>query len=109
MRLNEYQNLSKRTLPNDGLKDNLTNYALGLVGESAEVSEHIKKVVYHGHKLDPEKVKGELGDVLHYAAGLASFLGLTLEDVGYSNIQKLKARYPDGFNEDASRNREEYQ
>lgn len=105
MRLNEYQNLSKRTLPNDGLKDNLTNYALGLVGESAEVSEHVKKAVFHGHKLDVDKLKEELGDQLHYAAGLASFLGLTLEEIAYDNIKKLEKRYKDGFSKEASRNR----
>lgn len=91
MRLNEYQELSKRTLPKrSSLREKLLNYSLGVVGEAAEISEHVKKASFHGHKLDPEKIKGELGDVLHYVAGLATFLGFTLEDVAAHNIEKLK-------------------
>lgn len=108
MRLNEYQNLSKRTLPNKGIRDNLSNYGMGIVGEAGEVTDYLKKVLHHGHKLSVDKLKEELGDILHYAAGLATFLDLTLEEIAYENIEKLKKRYPDGFSEEASRNREEY-
>ncbi len=105
MRLNEYQNLSKRTLPEGELKDKLANYGMGIAGEAAEVTDELKKVVFHGHDLDADKIKKELGDCLHYIAGIATFIGLTLEDVAYSNIKKLEKRYPSGFSEEASRNR----
>lgn len=109
MRLNEYQNLSKRTLPNKGLRDNLSNYGMGIAGEAGEVVDALKKVLHHGHDLEVDKVKKELGDCLHYIAGIATFLDLTLEEIAYENIEKLKKRYPSGFSEEASRNREEYQ
>lgn len=113
MNFNEYQDLSKRTMPYfDGKKEtfmkNITNYALGFVGEAAEASDEIKKVVFHGHIMNVEKVTKEIGDNLHYAAGLCSLLGVKLEDVAKQNIEKLQGkggRYEHGFSHEASRNR----
>lgn len=105
MELNEYQNLSKRTLPRGHFKEESTNYALGLTGESGEVADLIKKWAFHGHILNIEELKKELGDVLHYVAGLATFHGLELEEIAEANIDKLKKRYPDGFSKEASKNR----
>lgn len=105
MNLNEYQTLSTRTLPKGNRLNNLSNYAMGLCGESGEVTDELKKVIYHGHDLNVEKIENGLGDVLHYLSGLASMLELSLEDVARKNIEKLKERYPDGFTEERSRNR----
>lgn len=107
MNLNEYQTLSRRTLPKDGYFNNLSNYGMGISGESGEVTDELKKFLYHGHKLDIEKVKGELGGVLHYLAGIATMLEIDLSDVAQSNINKLRNRYPSGFNSEDSINRRE--
>lgn len=96
--LNEYQELSKRTMPkihNDMVK---ANYALGLTGEAGECGDLIKKEVFHGHPVDVDKVKKELGDTFHYMAGLATLYGLTLQEIAEANIDKLRTRYPQGFN-----------
>jgi len=84
---------------------NVANYALGIAGEAGEVADAVKKEIFHGHTSDREALKKELGDVLHYVAGLAWMYGFTLDEVATANIQKLMARYPDGFSEEASRNR----
>ena len=42
-----------------------------------------------------------------YIAEIATVLGVTLEDVLTRNIEKLKARYPDGFKISDSINRTE--
>lgn len=102
MTLDDYQELSKRTMPNyDGYQDmlwTLNNYGLGLTGESGEVADLIKKKVHHGHHMiTVEDFKKELGDVLHYLAGIATLMDLSLEDVATANIQKLKDRFPHGF------------
>ena len=106
MNLNEYQDKSKRTMPKvetwEDRERALTNFALGLLGESAEVSEHIKKVAFHNHVFDPDKVREELGDVLFYAAGLATLCGLEFGDIGAYNVKKLSTRYPQGFSTAAS-------
>jgi len=109
MKLNEYQKLSKRTLPvrNDFQEKKwaLANYGLGLVEESGECGGHIKKHAFHGHELNQEEIKNELGDVLHYAAGLATMCGLSLESIATGNIEKLRKRYPKGFSSKDSINR----
>ncbi len=58
-----------------------------------------------GHELDVEKVLDELGDVLWFAGELCDCMGISLEDVARHNIEKLRARYPEGFSAERSRNR----
>lgn len=104
--MNEYQELSKRTLPEhdswEERQNALVNYSLGLVGESGESVDYIKKHVFHDHQLDIGGIRNELGDVLHYVAGIATLCGLTLDDIAQGNIDKLRTRYPQGFNTAAS-------
>lgn len=109
MNFNEYQELSKRTMPKTNTEEEfykaLSNYGLGVMGEAGEVGDLIKKNVFHGHSADSEEVKKECGDVMHYLAGIATLYGFTLEEAAVQNIEKLKKRYPDGFSEEASRKR----
>ncbi|WP_445506810.1 nucleoside triphosphate pyrophosphohydrolase family protein [Niallia sp. 03190] len=104
--------MSKRTMPrplfdNHYNKLDICNYAMGLCGESGEVTDLIKKQVFHDHQPDVEGVKKEMGDVLHYLAGLATMYGLTLDEVATANIDKLMKRYPNGFSSERSVNRVE--
>jgi NTP pyrophosphatase (non-canonical NTP hydrolase) len=107
MNFNEYQELSKRTMPKGDMKKVSANYAMGLSGEAGEVTDILKKWIFHGHSLDRMELKKELGDVLHYLAGLCTLHHFKLEDVAIANIEKLKKRYPDGFSVEASVNRVE--
>jgi len=93
---------------NDPL-DKLTLAALGLTGESGEVADTVKKVLYQGHELDTTHLKQELGDVLWYVMLACNAIGCTLEDVMQGNVAKLYARYPNGFDAQRSitRNDEE--
>jgi NTP pyrophosphatase (non-canonical NTP hydrolase) len=102
MKLNEYQELSKRTMPKEVGLESKANYAMGLSGEAGEVTDLLKKELFHGHPSDPLSVLKELGDTLHYLAGLATMYGFTLEEVATKNIQKLMKRFPEGFNESDS-------
>ncbi|WP_258831468.1 nucleoside triphosphate pyrophosphohydrolase family protein [Peribacillus frigoritolerans] len=102
MNFNEYQQLSKRTMPGTYDGKALANYALGLTGEAGECGDIIKKEVFHGHRRDPQAIKKELGDVLHYLSGLATMYGWSLEEVAMGNIEKLMKRYPSGFSKEAS-------
>ncbi|NOZ70533.1 MAG: nucleoside triphosphate pyrophosphohydrolase family protein [Chloroflexi bacterium] len=108
MKLNEYQQLALRTAGNHGELDRTLMYtALGLNGEAGETAELIKKAFFHGHELDREALKKELGDVLWYLAVMADALGMPLEEVAQHNIDKLARRYPQGFSQERSRNRRE--
>jgi NTP pyrophosphatase (non-canonical NTP hydrolase) len=97
MKMNEYQHLAKRTIPNLDVTLVGLNMCLGLCGEAGEVAELTKKSVFHGHSVSLEEYEKELGDVLWYLSGTATILGLNLEDIAAKNIEKLKKRFPDGF------------
>jgi NTP pyrophosphatase (non-canonical NTP hydrolase) len=108
MELDEYQRLAIRTAGHrESVEKVLTYTALGLTGESGEVAEIIKKAFYHGHPLDKEALHKELGDVLWYLAVMADGLGFSLDQIARENIEKLRARYPEGFSEVRSVNRRE--
>ena len=98
MTINEYQKLAMTTLnPNLSKKDVLINGVMGLCGEAGEAIDIVKKHLAQGHPLDREKLIKELGDIAWYLAETATALDVTLEEVLEGNIEKLRRRYPDGF------------
>jgi NTP pyrophosphatase (non-canonical NTP hydrolase) len=106
MTINEYQGLAMTTLnPELDKKDVLINGVMGLCGESGEAIDIVKKHLAQGHELDREKLIGELGDIAWYLAETAMALDVDLETVLTRNIDKLKARYPEGFDSTRSVNR----
>lgn len=108
MILDEYQQLAARTLGRDRTHEQqLANAALGLTGEAGEVAEVIKKHLFHATPLDQDALVKELGDCLWYVAAFATVLDLSLDDIAQRNIDKLRRRYPDGFDTERSRNRTE--
>lgn len=108
MDIREYQEQSKRTLNRGLTKDQqLANMVIGIMGESGEVADLIKKSLYQGHNLDREKVSEEIGDVMFYVANLCNILGLDLETAITNNYYKLLKRYPNGFDVSRSVNRQE--
>ena len=87
----------------------LLNAVMGLNGEAGEVIDHVKKALFQGHEPDREHLAEELGDVAWYLAVCCEAIGVPLEKVLAGNIEKLKARYPEGFDKARSINREEAQ
>lgn len=106
MDMNQYQQLARRTQRQDMESADKLNHALHLL--SAEVGEihSIYQKAYQGHEVDDEKVLDEAGDVLWGLAELMDALGFTLEEMAQHNIDKLKARYPEGFDPERSLHRE---
>jgi len=98
MNFNEYQEACKRTAnPNISWEEANLNWALGIAGESGEYCELIKKKHFHDKVLNRQHVKKELGDILYYVAMAAANLQLDFDEVAQANIDKLTARYPEGF------------
>lgn len=106
---NEYQNECLRTAnanPDTTTeRDRLANWALGLAGEAGEVADALKKHLFHGKPLDRDALLKECGDVSWYLAVLASELGFTLDEVFLKNVEKLRARYPLGWDPERYHNR----
>lgn len=96
MNFNEYQKESRKTALYPSVGGNYVYPTLGLAGEAGEVAEKIKKVIRDdGGEVSGEKkreIKKELGDVLWYVAQIASELGLSLEDIAETNLEKLFSR-----------------
>lgn len=106
MTFDEYMKQAMRTSGGD--KESQKLYGpMGLAGESGEVIDYLKKVYFHGHQLDLNKLSKELGDVLWYLAAIANAFDLSLDNIAEENIRKLEERYPNGFEKEKSINRKE--
>jgi len=107
MNFNEYQQLAYRTAAGLGEDELVLNGVMGLCGEAGECIDIVKKHKFQGHDLDANKLLDEASDCLWYLAAIASGLGVSLESIAIHNIEKLKRRYPDGFEVEKSTNRTE--
>jgi len=107
MRIDDYQQ-EAMTLLNPALKekDVLMNALMGLCGEAGEAIDLMKKHLYQGHELDRVKLVKELGDIAWYLAEAATGLDMPLSEILQGNLDKLHARYPQGFDTQRSQHRE---
>jgi NTP pyrophosphatase (non-canonical NTP hydrolase) len=104
----EYQEDVRRTVRTSlSEKEALCLAGLGAAAEAGEVADLAKKHVFHDHPMDKAEFRKELGDVLWYLAYAADLVGSTLEEVAKENVEKRKARYPNGFDPARSMNRTE--
>ena len=103
MQINEYQQLAMTTLnPELQKRDVLINSVMGLCGEAGEAIDVVKKWMAQGHALNKEQLVKELGDIAWYLAEAATALDMPLEEILQANINKLKQRYPNGFEAERS-------
>jgi len=70
---------------------------MGLVGETGELVDWLKKVRFHGHSFDLGKLEDEVGDILWYVSASLSSSGLTFRNlIGHNSI----ARYDSNLGPD---------
>ena len=100
MNFETYQTNARKTAIYPSLGSNYIYPTLGLVGESGEVAEKVKKVIRDNNGVfDQERIVGlkkELGDVLWYVSNICSELNLSLEDIAEENLNKLNKRSLEG-------------
>ena len=102
--MNEYQRLAQRTSLDDD-HDKMDNGVLGLIGESGEIVDLLKKHKYQstpGTEFPYKKALEELGDVLWYIAELASGLEKPLQEIARGDF----AEYEDKAVSPAKRKRQ---
>lgn len=105
MDFNNYQQLAARTMNKKlGWMETMMHSLHGLVAEVGELHGIYQKV-YQGHEATPEHVKKELGDILWFIAEFCTVNEWDMNDIAWLNIEKLKARFPDGFEEERSLHR----
>lgn len=97
MDFNEYQKISRKTAIYPQKGKNFVYPVLGLVGESGEVAEKIKKILRDNKGIikeeQKEEIKKELGDVLWYISQVATELDLPLNEIASFNIEKIQSRH----------------
>ena len=107
MTANEYQRLAARTINRDLETEELLLHSMfGMASEAGEIHGLYQKL-FQGHKIIEEQVIKEVGDLLWMIAEFCTANAWFLEDVMQINIDKLKARYPDGFEAEKSLHRQE--
>lgn len=105
MTMSDYQRLARRTQnPSLTPEQKLEHATWGLAAEVGEVLGLLQKM-HQGHALDLNKLADELGDVEWFVGELCDCFGLDMGQVAGRNINKLVARYPEGFDPERSRNR----
>lgn len=96
MDFSEYQFHARHTAMYPNMGNNIYYPSMGLASEAGEVLGKVKKIHRDDNNVVTlEKKKAlikELGDVLWYAAALATELGVDLNEVATGNIEKLHSR-----------------
>ncbi len=106
MNMTEYQKQVQRTMPKNLTGEKaVAMLAMGIAGEAGEIVELLKKSLFHDHDITNGDVAEEIGDLLWYLANLATKLKIDLGRAAQKNIEKLKKRYPDGFDTEKSKKR----
>ena len=107
MKFDEYQELASRTVPTQIPVEQEYHALHGMVGEIGELHSIYQKR-YQGHlDVSDEHLKKELGDLLWFVAEYCAGCGWSLDEIAKLNIDKLKARYPEGFDLERSQHRAE--
>jgi len=102
--LKGYSNFVESKILTSG-HERLVENTLGLVGESGEVAEKVKKLIRDKHKFTPDEIASELGDVLFYDVSIAMIFGFTLVDIIRMNMKKLNSRQERGVLKGSGDNR----
>jgi NTP pyrophosphatase (non-canonical NTP hydrolase) len=113
MNINDYSNQAISTMTNDhtygDFSPQLVAQLFGLVGESGEIAEKVKKIIRdkNGKINDDDRIEllKEIGDVLWYVNAVADMLGSSLEEVAQMNLDKVLSRKSRGVTKGSGDNR----
>lgn len=95
----DYNAILNRFAEDPKLKIDLLHAAMGVVTESGEVMDMLKKHFFYGKELDITNLLEESGDIFWYVAIICRLTGKSFEDIQLMNIKKLQKRFPNGFTE----------
>ena len=70
----------------------LIENTLGLMGETGEIAEKVKKMLRDDTKVSKDDIIKELGDVAFYLTAIANYFDSSLTDVLEVNVDKLDDR-----------------
>ena len=102
LRRNDIQVVGLHDNPHDGIR--LLHGIIGIITEAGELAYALREGL-QGRKIDNINLGEEVGDIQWYAAAILRVLGTNFDKVQRTNIAKLRARFPDKFNEHDANNR----
>lgn len=80
---------------------------LRLCASAGSIADQVKKAFFHDHNPDFEKMGQTLLPLVKAVRDISYFFPYSVEEIMVMNQEKLLKRYPDGFDAERSRNREE--
>lgn len=102
-----YQLMAARTMNANLDKPATERHALfEMASELGEIHAVYQKRL-QGHPFDEANLREEIGDLLWGIAELCTVRGYDMGEIAAQNIEKLKARYPQGFSVERSVERNE--
>ena len=97
MNLSDYQKFCKTTAAKfETPNEEILTWGIGIAGEAGDVASCIKKTFIHKKDVK-DGMRENIGDTLWYMAMICNFMGWDLEEIMKENHEKLKARFPKGF------------
>lgn len=109
MNFKEYQKEASRTdapLNRDYDKLHAVHMVMGMTTEVGELVDVFKKDLAYNKPVDWVNVKEEIGDLMWYVANFCTINNFDIEEILQTNIDKLRARYPDRFDTGAAVSRD---
>ena len=104
MEINEYSELSQRTIP-ENRSDHFEHGIIGVCTEAGELADIIKRNLYYGTAIDIANLKEEIGDIMWYLNIIVVSKNLSWGEILEGNVNKLAKRYPQKFDEHYARTR----
>ena len=104
----QYMKAASRTMPTkddyafdglNGLTPEIEHAIIGITSEAGELTDIIKKVKMYHQQLDKVNLIEEAGDIMWYLAVLSKATGVSFEEIWKKNIDKLKIRWPEKYND----------
>lgn len=102
----DFVRLEGRSAEHNQMVARVLHALLGLMSETGEIADALKKHIIYGKELDLINVMEESGDLSWYQALMLTAVKKTMEEAMEKNIAKLKARYGDKFSQHAALNRD---
>lgn len=106
MTLNEYQEAAERTIDRNLVPPDRLAHALHTIAAECGEIHGVFQKRFQGHRVEYDALLLEIGDLMWGIAELCTVLGEDMDNVAQMNIDKLKRRYPNGFEAEKSLHRE---
>lgn len=83
-----------------------THMVMGMTTEVGELVDVFKKNLAYEKPIDWVNVKEEVGDLMWYIVNFCNINGFDINEILQTNIDKLRARFPDKFSTERAVNRQ---